>query len=148
MSMRQTLEILEHVSEIATLAGLKGGVDEQSLQFVMGFELDDQRSQVVYVRNSSAGERMRCISILSPCLRLKKGLWRGISKDMALDLLRRNEAIRFARYGLWETDKEALVVASVDYLLESLDPEDFHHAAFHVAYAADKYESEHGLDEF
>lgn len=148
MSMRQTLEILEHISEIATLAGLNGEIDEQHMQFVMGFELKDGRSQVVYVRNCSIDERLRCISILSPCLRLKKGFLRGLSKDMAVDLLRRNEAMRFARYGLWEAKSEALVVASVDYLLASLDPEDFHHAVFHVAIAADSYENEHGRDEF
>ncbi|WP_428261753.1 hypothetical protein [Haliangium sp.] len=148
MTMRQTLEILDHVSEIATLAGFNGCIDQERMQFVMGFEMQDQRSQAVFVRNSSPHEKMRCISILSPCLRLKKGLWRGMSKDMAVDLLRRNEAIRFARYGLWEAKKESLVVASVDYLLESLDPEDFHHAVFHVAIAADQYEREHGLDEF
>ena len=84
---------------------------------------------------------------ISDVLALEKGWLGGVSKAMALDLLRRNEALMFARYGLFERDDECLIVASIDHLLDSLDPSELPASAFHVAKAADTYEAEHGQDE-
>ena len=49
MTARERLEILQQISDIATLAGIRGEVNEECLRFEAAFELDDSRSQVVYV---------------------------------------------------------------------------------------------------
>lgn len=148
MGIRQSLENLERVSEVATLAGIKGKIDEDRLHFGMGFQLDQGRSQTVYVRDSSREGASKIVTILSPCLTVKKGLFSGLSKERALDLLRQNENVLFARYGIWEKKSEIMVVASIDHLLDTLDPEEFKASAFHVAVAADAYERKYGKDDF
>ena len=148
MALREMLSVLERIEEIATLAGIKGRINPDQLRYEMGFGLDDGRSQVVYVRPVSASDKNPVVTIFSPCLIRKNGVFGGISKKMALDLLRRNEKTVFARYGIAEVRDQTLVVASADHLLENLDPPEFGASAFHVAMAADRYESEFGQDDF
>ncbi len=146
--VRETLAVLERIGEVATLAGLNGGIDEERMHFAMNFTLDGGRSQSVYVRNTAKGAQHQVITVFSPCLVVKKGFFSGLSKEQATDLLRRNENVLFARYGIWENEKETMVVASVDHLLETLDPDEFKNTALHVAMAADLYERQHGGDTF
>lgn len=149
MGVRQSLETLERVSEVAILAGIKGRVDEEKMRFDMMFGLDQGRTQAVYVRPTARDDGARTIiTIFSPCLVVKKGFFGGLSKERAIDLLRQNENIMFARYGIWEAKSEIMIVASIDHLLETLDPEEFKESAFHVAMAADMYERKHGKDDF
>lgn len=149
MSIRQSLSNLERVSEVATLAGLKGRVIEDRMHYQMQFELERGRSQGVFVRDSSKEDQQKpIITIFSPCRVLKKGLFSGISKDQAVELLRLNEAVLFARFGIWETKSDIMVVASIDHLLDTLDPEEFMASTICVARAADGYESKYGKDVF
>ncbi len=149
MSVREKLEILEKVSEIATLAGVRGKVDEERMCFVSGFGLPNDRSQMVYVRPMDrVVADSHVVTFFSPCLAVKHGFMKGVSKEQALDLLKKNEEIYFARYGIRSMDKEDLIVASIDSLLNTLDPEEFHSNMWHVAIAADNYEKEHGQDDF
>lgn len=143
----ETLERLARVKEIATQAGLKGEVDEERRLFQMRFLLPGDRRQGVSVRDSSAKGR-QVVTFFSPCLVVKKGLVSGFSKEMAIELLEANETLHFARYGIWELDREFTVVASVDCLLETLDPDECHNAAWSVAFAADQFEHRHGQDSF
>lgn len=147
MSAEETLERLARVKEIATQAGLKGEVDEERRLFQMRFLLPGDRRQGVSVRDSSAKGR-QVVTFFSPCLVVKKGLVSGFSKEMAIELLEANETLHFARYGIWELDREFTVVASVDCLLETLDPDECHNAAWSVAFAADQFEHRHGQDSF
>ena len=147
MSADETLERLKRVKEVATLAGLKGEVDERRMHFQMRFLLPGDRRQGVFVRDSSAGGR-EVVTFFSPCLVVKKGLISGFSKEMAIELLRANEKLHFARYGIWEFDKEVTVVASIDCLLDTFDPDECHTAAWSVAFAADQFEHRHGQDDF
>ena len=149
MKLREQLDVLEKVAEIATLAGIKGGVNEEKLRYEAGFDLEDGRSQVVHVRVS--GQSMTqaiVVTFLSACLAVKTGFLKGLSKDQALELLKRNEKLMFARYGIWDVDGHDVIVASVDHLLDTLDPQEFHSHMWHVAMAADAYEREHGQDQF
>lgn len=147
MSAEETLERLARVKEIATQAGLKGEVDEERRLFQMRFLLPGDRRQGVSVRDSSAKGR-QVVTFFSPCLVVKKGLVSGFSKEMAIELLEANETLHFARYGIWELNREFTVVASVDCLLETLDPDECHNAAWSVAFAADQFEHRHGQDSF
>ena len=148
MSIKEALSALERVDEIATLAGLNGHISEEHLRFEMGFGLDNGRSQVVYVRPLTKATKTPLITIFSPCLIKKKGLLQGISKKMALDLLRRNEQVMFARYGICDGKDGTLIVASTDHILDTLDPPELSASAYYVAVAADLYEREHGQDTF
>jgi hypothetical protein len=148
MAIREFLNVLERVDEIATLAGMGGQINEDRLRFEMGFGLDNGRSQVVYVRPLPVSSKSPIITIFSPCLVKKKGMFQGISKKMAIDLLRRNEQVVFARYGICELEDGDVIIASADHMLETLDPPEFGTSAYHVALAADMYEREHGQDEF
>ena len=147
MSADETLRRIERVKEVATLAGLKGEINEERKHFQMLFLLPGERRQLVYVRDTSVEER-EVVTFFSPCLVVKKGLVAGVSKEMALDLLRANEQMHFARYGLWEFEKEFTVVASFDCLLDTLDPDECHKAAWSVAFAADQFEHRQGEDRF
>lgn len=149
MSLKKQLEQLERVAEIATLAGINGRIDEDRLRFEAGFGLAGNRSQVVYVRVTGAtiGDSP-VVSFVSPCLLVKSGFMSGISKEQALELLRLNEQTLFARFGLWVNGNQNMVVASVDHLLDTLDPEEFRANMLSVATAADAYEQKHGKDMF
>jgi hypothetical protein len=148
MGARRSLEVLEKVSEVATLAGIGGKIEDEQMHFAMGFALPENRSQVVYVRDASQNDDHKVVTIFSPCFVVKKGIFSGFSKQRALDLLRFNEQILFARYGIWENKSEVMVVASNDHLLATLDPDELKTSAFHVAFAADAYEKKHGRDNF
>lgn len=149
MSVREQLEQLERLSQVATLAGLKVHVNEEAMRVEAVCGLDGGRSQAVYMRFTAKDpEGNPVVTLFSPCLRLKKGMFSGISKQQATDLLMRNERMLFARYGLWTSDKEEMIVASVDHLLDTLDPAELKASMFFVAVAADSYEKEHGKDEY
>ncbi len=142
-------EALTRVAEIATQAGIRGKIDTDRQQFVSGFELPEGRSQVVYIRVSANHvENSVVITVYSPCHAIKKGLFQGLSRERAVELLMMNEQISFARYGMWESDAEHMIVASVDHILETLDPPELRTAMWHVAIAADAYEQKYGGDEF
>jgi hypothetical protein len=149
MGIRQSLSNLERVSEVATLAGIKGKVLEDRMEYHMQFGLEHGRSQMVFVRdNPSEGPRKTVVTIFSPARILKKGLFSGISKDQAVELLRLNEKLLFARFGIWEAKDAIMVVASIDHLLDTLDPDEFKASTLCVAMAADEYERKYGKDVF
>ncbi len=149
MAVKEVLNVLEKVEEIATLAGMNGRINEDHLHFEMGFQLDGGRSQIVYIRPvPKAIDKNPVVTVFSPCLIKKKRVFQGISKKMALDLLRRNEQVVFARYGICDAKDGTAVVASIDHLLDTLDPPELSASCWHVAVAADMYEREHGQDNF
>lgn len=147
MAVKQTLEVLEKVDEIATLAGLKGHLEEDTLRYFIGIKLDDARRQGVWVRDITRSPEHRVVTVYSPCLVIKKGLLSNISKERALELLRANEDLLFARYGIIESQKEMLIVASIDHLLDTLDPLEFEASVIHIAMAADAYEKKYGKED-
>ena len=148
MSKKETLEMLQKVSEVATLAGIRGMVDEDILAFVASFEMPDNRSQVVFVRITQATvKENHIIAFVSPCRRLKSGFLGGISKSDAIDLLQRNEKLVLARYGIAKINDQDMVMASSDAILETLDPEEFEAHVWNVAIAAEAYEREKSTED-
>ena len=135
--------ILQKLSEIAVLAGVKGKIEDNGERFVAGYGFDDGRSQMVYARPiktpSGAG-----VCVYSPAAKYKKGMFGSISKEAAVDLLMRNENLYFARYGIRKFEDELLVVASVDLLIDTLDPEELRSAMGSVSAAADTWEEKAG----
>ena len=149
MSIEQRLETLKQVAQVAAVAGLKGRIDDDGRHFEMGFSLNDGRTQKVFVRVSGQSQDGAVVvTMFSPALKMKKGLFGGLSKEQAVELLRLNENTYFARFGLWELDDAVLVVASVDMLLATLDADELSAYALFVANAADAYEAKHGGDNY
>lgn len=150
MSVKESLETLERLAEIAVLAGFDGSVNENEMRYELSFGLPEGRSQTVYIRRAddSLGEAT-VVKFFSPCLVVKSGMFgSGVSKNMALELLKMNEAVKFARFGIWNGQSEDMIVASVDHLLDQLDPDEFKHHVLNVALVADSYERKHGRDHY
>jgi hypothetical protein len=140
-------KIIERVAEVATLAGIKGKVSEDGRTYITGFGFNDGRSQMVIVRAIRTPQGPG-ICVFSAAARYKKGFFGKLSRDDAIELLRRNDNLCFARYGIRETDSEIMVVASVDLILETMDPEELEAALGSVAGAADSWEERTGKDDF
>ncbi|MFM7649254.1 MAG: hypothetical protein ACKO50_14550 [Cyanobium sp.] len=149
MKIEERLEILKKVESIAALAGLRGVVTDDGDCFRMGFETTNGRSQGVFVRPSGhTPDGKVIVTLFSPANTFPKGLFKGLGKEAAMELLRLNEKTFFARFGLWESKSEVMVVASIDAILESLDADEIRAYSYYAANAADEYESRHGRDRF
>ena len=79
---------------------------------------------------------------------LQNRFLRGSIEKIALSLLTENDQLLFARYGIRDYKGDYLVVASVDLLLSTLDPEELRGSMTTVALAADKWERTTGKDDF
>jgi len=149
MSLQDTVNALNRISEIAALAGIRTEINEEVQRVEMGFGLDQGRSQMVCVKYSGKSpEDHDVITFYSPARVISKGFLKGMSRESAIELLRLNCNLMFARFGILESEKEVMIVASVDHLLDTLDPAELKHTALSVAIAADRYERKFGKDEF
>jgi hypothetical protein len=142
-----SLVVLGKVAELAAQVGLVGRLEEDTRRFFLGVDLGQGRLQGVYVRDSSHAGRST-VTVFSPGLQMEKAAFQALLPRLALDLLRANEAMTLARYGLIENDQDALVMASVDHLLDSFAPADLQASVFAVAQAADRCEREFGRDDY
>lgn len=144
-AMQDTIDALKRVAETAALAGLKGRVNDEMQRFEMGFEIGDKRTQMVYIRYLGKGPGDKeIVTLFSPAKVVQKGFLKGMSKDMAIELLKLNSQIYFARFGILENDKEIMIMASIDAILETLDADELKAGAWAVAIAADRFEKDHG----
>lgn len=149
MSNEELAQQLKRIAQIATLAGINGTADAKRGYFKANFVTGENRSQLLHVRPSMrTREGQQVVTFMSPCRVVKSGFLKGLSKDEALELLRMNERIPFARFGIWSSDGEDMIVATVDHLLDTLDAAEFHNHAWAVAQSADAYEQKHGGDAF
>jgi len=135
------------VAELAAEIGLVGRLEEDTRRFFVGVDLGQGRLQGVYVRDSSNRGRPS-VTVFSPGLQMGRSAFQALQPGLALDLLRANETMTLARYGLIENDQYALVMASVDHLLHSFAPADLQASVFAVAQAADRCEREFGRDDY
>ena len=149
MTIEERLQILKKIEGIAALAGLRGSMGENGEFYGLTFETNGGRSQSVYVRPSGHDPEGRVIvTIYSPAAVMPKGIFKGLGKAAALELLQLNGRTPFARFGIWDSEKETLVVASLDALLDTLDADELKAYAYCTAFAADAYESRRGGDRF
>jgi hypothetical protein len=149
VEIEERLAMLKQIENVAALAGLKGVIDNDGRYFSMGIQTTEGRGQRVYLRPSGkTPDGKAIVTLYSPARTVAKGMFSGMSKDQALELLRMNENTYFARFGIWENEKESMIVASTDMLLETMDSEELKAQAFYVAFAADAYEKKHGADQY
>lgn len=149
ISPEDRLAVLRQVESVAALAGLRGEVIEDSSHFRMGFSRSQGRTQQVFVRcTGHTPDGKVIVTFFSPARRVTKGLFKGLGREQAMALLRLNENLYFARFGIWESTTEVMIVASMDAILESLDAAEIMAYAQYLSHAADEYEAKHGGDEF
>ncbi|MDX1969327.1 MAG: hypothetical protein SFV23_19275 [Planctomycetaceae bacterium] len=149
MEPAEILSVLQQVADVAALAGIRGRVNEERQHFEAGFNLAEGRSQMVYIRVAGkTPDGSTVITFFSPCHVVQKGFLSGITRNQALDLLKRNEQVMFARYGVWSMENSDTIVASCDRLIATLDHKDFYSTVWYVAMAADRFEKEQGSDKF
>ena len=146
--MSVTSEALIKVEELAAAAGIEGEHNLLRGEFVVLFGLPNGRSQEVYVSDTSVDPEVAVISVRSTCLVIDKGMFKGMSKPMALELLMMNEKLNFARYGVQEDEESYIVVASYDLLVNGLEPKGLAFALECVALTADSYEEKFDQDIF
>lgn len=146
---QKEIAILEKFSDVAALAGIRGEIDENGDNFIAGFELDQGRSQMVYVKPlPEAIKGKDAVCIYSPCRKVDKGFFKGLSKDQSHELLKLNSQVILARYGILEFPEGFLVIASLDAALDTLDASELEAFVWYVALAADSYERKFGGDDF
>ncbi|MFM8891244.1 MAG: hypothetical protein ACKOTB_06400 [Planctomycetia bacterium] len=152
MKAEERLSLLKQVESVAALAGLKGEISDDGQCFVMGFDQGEGRSQRVFIRPSgSTPDGKMIVTISSPATLHKNGWFSGFTREHAVDLLRRNEGLFFARYGIQDGgpgSKDMMIVASSDVILDSLDATELRAHAYFVATAADEYETTTKTDKF
>ena len=145
----EILNVLKQVESIAALAGLRGDIEMDHLRFRMAFDVGHGRSHVVFVRViGKTPDSKTVVSLFAAARTLTKGMFSGLGREQALELLRANETTLFARFGLWDGPKEMMIVASLDTLIDTLDADEMRTYALYVAHAADAYEAKHGGDAF
>lgn len=133
----------QKITEVAKLAGIRGNMDEKG-RFVAGFTLANKRSQLVYVRPTMQTPAGTVVTVYSPCRHVKGGLLSRMSREDAIELLKTNENIPFARYSIMADDSgDMMVMAGLDALLETLDPTELNTYMWSVATFADAYEAKH-----
>jgi len=137
--------VLREISQVAALAGIPGRVDEEVGQFRFVCRWQNDRSQEVRVFPSGETEAGVVVTFESWCRVIGKRELSEFMRKQAYRLLCLNgHTLHFARFGVRETgrkDPVALVVATTDHLLATLDPEEFQATAGHVAEAADRLEA-------
>jgi len=149
MTPEEKLAILKQVESVAAIAGLRGGIDEGGEDFRMGFDTGNGRNQRVFIRPTGPAQDGRTVvTFFSPARTLSKGMFAGLGRQEAIDILRINENLYFARFGIWESATEVTIVASLDAVLETLDAVEMRTFAFAVANAADAYEAKFGVNRF
>jgi hypothetical protein len=149
MSLQDTVNALNRISEVAALAGIQSVINDEVQRVEIGFGLDEGRSQIVCVKyQGKSPDDQDVVTFYSPARIIPKGFLKGMSRESAVELLRLNCNMMFARFGILESEKEVMIVASVDHLLDTLDPAELKHTALCVAIAADRYERKYGKDDF
>jgi hypothetical protein len=147
----ETEAVYEKIKQIASVAGIKIGKHPESDVLCAGFELQGGRTQMVFVCH--AGETPQgqdVVCFMSPCMRLKKGLLGGpgLSRDRAIDLLRRNSRMLFGYFALHNMSGVEVLMVCSDQIVDTMEVEEFMNHLGACASIADHYEQEHGRDDF
>ena len=144
MSAEQNRQALKELLQVAAVAGVPARVDEDGAGLVVSWASPDGRSREVEVFPSGETNEGAVVTFQSVCRYLRRREWSRWVRRNASDLLRFNaDLLTFARFGMRPTRREdpaAVVVASVDHLLATLDAEEFLASARHVAAAAELFD--------
>lgn len=149
MSVKSCTDVLSKVEEIAGLAGYKVNRHPSGSLLMISFDMGRGRSQNVFiVPCGTTPDGKNVVSFSSPCMAVKKGMFKGIGKAQALDLLRRNAMLKFGHFAIASAGDCEGIMACASQIVETMEIEEFEALANTVAIIADEYEREHGQDQF
>jgi hypothetical protein len=145
----ESAEVLAKVQQVAAMAGLKVVLKPEDPMLITGFDMGQGRSQTVYIRHAGripTGQDVICF--MSPCLNVKRGLFSGLSRRKAVDLLRRNSIMLFGFYALVPMQECDVLMVCSSQIVDTMEIEELSTHVRACAMFADGYEREHGRDEF
>ncbi len=139
--------VLDKVKEIASLAGFNIHQTPGTNSLQLNFDMGGGRSQIVYVAHTGrTGDGKDVVQFVSPCLCVQKGMFKGLSKSLALDLLRRNAALLWGFFALADAGDSEGVMVCANQIVDTMEVEEFRANVNYLAIVADQYEREHGKD--
>jgi hypothetical protein len=151
MSDDRTAEVLDKIRKIAAMADCPI-TEHDDKTLVVNVGTSEDRTQVVFITHSGqTPDDHDIISFFSPCAELGRGVFGGMSKKVAIDLLRRNSQQVFSHFALYDFGGETdMLMVCSDQLIDTMDVEEFETHLQYVAMVADAYEYEHsgGADEY
>lgn len=114
----------------------------------MLFEMDNDRSQMVLVNGVETESGKQVVTIQSAVLKLDGLPNKMLGKDMAEKLLRENAQMALAKWSIDDVSDGKYLVATSNWYLDTLDPEEFGRSVQVVAGVADELEETLGVDNF
>jgi hypothetical protein len=151
ISEEEVKRILERVTQIAAMADLHvERHPEAPDMLVAGFDMGGGRKQTIFIRYiGQTPDGHNCISFMSPCQEVKRGLLGGgLSKGAAVDLLRRNSVLPFGAFALAQVGKADVLMVISNQIVETMEIEEMKAHMGFVTGVADAYEQELGVDDF
>lgn len=135
------------VCDIASEIGWSVNVVSDSM-IVTHFEMDEDRSQLVYLFSGETKKGLKTISVSSPAVKLAS-LGDTDKKELFNELLVMNgQSVNYAWAISEFKEGEELLTANVDLLLDTLDTRELGSAIAATADVADELEKRFGLDDF
>lgn len=139
-------EVFDKVKKVAAMAEYHLEEHPNGSLLAVNIGVSEGRTQVVYITYSGqTPDGHDAICFFSPCREFARGMFKGLGKKEAVELLRRNAQLTFGFFALddFNGNTDVLMVCS-NQLVDTMDTEEFEtHVAF-VAVVADTYEFEHG----
>lgn len=119
---------------------------EQGIRMLI--EMPEERSQMVIINGNETGSGKQVVSIQSAVLKLDGLPSQMLGKDMAEKLLHENSQMAIAKWSIDEVEDGKYLVATSNWYLQTLDPEELYRAVQIVAVVADQMEAKLGVDNF
>jgi hypothetical protein len=148
--MTTAINVTQKIEGIANMAGYQLSHHPQIPEMlVCDFDMGNGRSQIVYIMPiGQAPDGEELVSFVSPCQRIKKGLLGSMSKNQAVDLLRRNANLIAGCFAVQKVGDVDILVVRSSQIVDTMEIEEFKFHINLVGAIADEYEREHGTDVF
>ncbi|GGQ22835.1 hypothetical protein [Shewanella litoralis] len=132
--------ILDQVFNLLKLAGYELIFDRQKQELLYDFNLEGGRHQVVYIEMMKPKvEGLNIVKIVSPCLDLSGSKLKSLTKNVAVDFLKRNSSDSMFCSFAFSEKRQAIVAQSLQ-VVNTLNGEDLIAFLKHIAEVADEFE--------
>jgi len=136
----QKIIILERVLELAKSVGCELSYNNDMQELLYRFNLEGERHQIVYIEMMNLqGGGLDVIKLVSPCLNLSGSKLKALTKNVAVDFLKRNSSDSMLCSFAFNDKRQAIVAQSLQ-VVNILSGDDFMILLKHVAVIADEYE--------
>ena len=144
--MPQT-DIVAKIHQVASMAGIKGQRQGDLLSY--GWDFGDGRDQTIYVAPfAETDDGLNVICFFSPCQQLGTGFLSGMSKQVAIQLLRTNAELEFGHFAVMKLGGDEMICVRATQILETMEVQEFEQKCLAVARLADAWEEKIGKNEF